>query len=172
MDSMRSVSNTGANLVRGLHGGNLQPVAQTLSEHSAGMVDGIGTSRARDLGEDLKKLKVAVNMEQMGREGAAKSDSATAFMVAGAMLGGTVGVVLLEHTLNTIVNNPAQLKEFAAKIADEQAAAPAQLDSLNNRVVGALVKDGVQPGNVPTALFMAGVELDRDQRRGLLPGQE
>lgn len=169
---MRSVSSTGANLVRGIHGGNLQPVAEALSEHSAGMVDGIGGSRARELGDDLKKLKVAVNLEQMGRDGAARTDSATAFMVAGAMLGGSVGVVLMEHTLKQIVNDPQQLKEFAARVADEQSAAPPQLDSLNNRVVGALVKDGVQPGNVPTALFMAGVELQRDQSRGLLPGQE
>ncbi len=174
MDSMRSVNPGSAHLVRGIHGGNLQPVSQALAEHSAGVVDSLQGSYTDDMAKDLKALKVAVNMEQMGRAGAAQCDSATAYMVAGSMLNapgvGGMFQYAVQSNLKAVVSNPQRLKEFAGQVVDAQASAPPQLDSLNNRVTSALVKEGVKPGNVPTALFMAGALLENDQNRGLLPG--
>lgn len=161
-------------LVQGLRGNNMQPVAQALSEQSAGVVDGLGGSVSREIGQDLKTLKLAINRE-MGRQAAASTDSATAYMLAGAMLGGTMSGVfvdVMQHNLRQIVSDPDQLRDFAGQVARAQGESPPQLDTLNGRVIEGLVKEqGVKPGNVPTALFISGVLLENEQRRGLLPGQ-
>lgn len=160
-------------LVQGIRGHNMQPVARALSEQSAGVVDGLGGSVNREIGQDLKTLKLAVNRE-MGRQGAASTDSATAFMLAGAMLGGTMSGLfadVLQNNLHQVVSDPERLQAFAGKIAQAQTESPPQLDSLNGRVIEGLVKEGVKPGNVPTALFISGVLLDSDQQKGMLPGQ-
>lgn len=170
---MNGVNFSGARLVRGVHGGNLESVATELASGGAGLTDGIDRSERSGIAEDLKALKVAVNHARPSREGLAKADTATAFMLAGAMLGGTGGPVsgwMLQQKLHEVVSDPGRLSGFATRITDAQSEAPPQLGSLNARVTQALVKDGVKPGNVPTALLMSGVLLEADQNRGLLPG--
>lgn len=156
-------SNTNVNVTRMLGGAKgtkgIQKASKEVAETAAPVVqDGLGPSVQKTMAADIRKLKVQIS----GVEGAGKTSNATALMAAGAILSGPSGVFVhsLAEQLNTAMSSPDTAKALAndaVKAANSGTDMEnAQMNHMGIQVTQALVKEGVQGSNVPTALFMSG----------------
>ncbi|MCE7871298.1 hypothetical protein DYH09_13080 [bacterium CPR1] len=185
-DGINSLGVSKTQLMHGVHAQNLKSVAANLADNAAGVTDALDKGDKSAMAEDLGALKRAVwaRVPDSGSPDArnlAQMSNHTLFMTAGAMLGPVVGAAVtdaLQHKLHELVSSPENLDQFASKLVDfhkaDQGITAARYDSLTTQVTSAVTYGDSKVGsaNVPTALFMAGVLLEADQRKGLLPGQE
>lgn len=160
---MNSISGA-AHMVRGVTGPTMARVAGHVAETAQTVTDVLDTSQRVEMAEDLQKLKVGLNLRDLG-----SSQLQTAYMTAGALLGGPNGVVVsdLASRLHETVADPKKMDALADRVqhfGGDSTLTDGVYLGLNNAVTRALVDGGTS--NVPVALFMGGAILDAEQRQG------
>lgn len=164
---MNSISGAG-HMVRGVTGPTMARVAGHVAETAQTVTDVLDTSQRAEMAQDLQKLKVGLNLRDLG-----SSQLQTAYMTAGALLAGPHGVVVadLATRLHETVSDrrkmdalAEQVQHFGDRQPGESPLSDAVYLGLNNQVTRALVDGGTS--NVPVALFMGGAILDAEQRQG------
>lgn len=146
-------------MVRGVSGPSMARVAAHVAESAQTVTDVLDTSQRTEMAQDLQKLRVGLNLRDVGA-----SQMQAAFMTAGALLAGTQGVVVadLASRLHETVSDRSKMDALAQQVqgfGDDPL-----YHGLNNHVTRALMEGGTS--SVPVALFMGGAILDAEQRQG------
>lgn len=169
---MPTIQPTSAKLARGVHGGNIEEVASTLAEDTAAVTSAIDRPTKTEMAKDVQTLKTQLWARLADRQ------MSTAMMTAGALLGGPHGVVLqdLAGKLHTTVASKEKLDALAAGIGQfhvrkdgDPPLADAVFQSLDSRVTGHLVDEGVKPADMQLGMLIAGAMANSYQDQGGIP---
>ncbi|GMU57547.1 MAG: hypothetical protein AMXMBFR33_66930 [Candidatus Xenobia bacterium] len=150
--------------VRGIRADNGKEIARTLASDSVDTTRAwTGTEAVESLKYDLRRLGHAVQKEVAQRFGTARpiSEEQTA-LAAGAILTTPLSGVIVYGLMSGLKDAPPT--QLAAQVVDFIQDAPPAFQELSRSIQGS-VTGKVQTGYVPVAMFLAGAELENEQRR-------